>query len=51
LTLERRLSGQDLRPSGTVRIATTDTICTMLMRHAPALRAAHPDTLDPAGAR
>jgi DNA-binding transcriptional LysR family regulator len=43
VALERRLSGQDLRPSGTVRIATTDTICTMLMRHVPALRAMHPE--------
>jgi len=42
-TLERRLSGQDLRPSGTVRLATTDTICAMLTRHMPALRAAHPE--------
>jgi DNA-binding transcriptional LysR family regulator len=43
VALERRLAGHDLRPSGTVRIATTDTICTMLMRHVPALRAAHPE--------
>jgi DNA-binding transcriptional LysR family regulator len=45
VALERRLSGQDLRPSGTVRITTTDTICAMLMRHVPALRAAHPEIL------
>lgn len=43
VALERRLSGQDLRPSGIVRMATTDTVCTMLMRHVPALRAAHPE--------
>src|SRR5690242_7155922 len=43
VALERRLSGQDLSPSGTVRIATTDTICAMVMRHAPALRLAHPE--------
>lgn len=43
VALERRLSGQDLRPSGPVRITTTDTICTLLMRHVPALRAAHPE--------
>ena len=43
LTLERRLSGQDLRPSGVVRIATTDTLGTILMRHLPAMRAVHPD--------
>lgn len=45
VALERRLSGQDLRPSGTVRITTTDTISAMLMRHVPALRAAHPEIL------
>ncbi|MFB9262627.1 LysR family transcriptional regulator [Bradyrhizobium erythrophlei] len=43
LTLERKLSGQDLRPSGTVRITTTDTLGALLMRHVPALRAQHPD--------
>jgi DNA-binding transcriptional LysR family regulator len=43
LTLERRLSGQDLRPSGIVRITTTDTLGTILMRHLPAMRAVHPD--------
>jgi DNA-binding transcriptional LysR family regulator len=44
-TLERRLSGQDLRPFGTVRIATTDTISTLLMQHVSALRTAHPEIL------
>jgi DNA-binding transcriptional LysR family regulator len=43
LTLERRLSGQDLRPSGVVRITTTDTLGTILMRHLPAMREAHPE--------
>jgi DNA-binding transcriptional LysR family regulator len=43
LTLERRLSGQDLKPSGIVRITTTDTLGTILMRHVPAMRAAHPE--------
>jgi DNA-binding transcriptional LysR family regulator len=43
LTLERRLSGQDLRPSGTVRITTTDTLGTILMRHLPAMRALYPE--------
>jgi DNA-binding transcriptional LysR family regulator len=43
LTLERRLSGQDLRPSGVVRIATTDTLGTILMRHLPAMRELHPE--------
>lgn len=42
LTLERKLSGQDLRPSGVVRITTTDTLGTILMRHLPAMRALHP---------
>ncbi len=42
LTLERRLSGQDLRPSGVVRITTTDTLGTILMRHLLAMRAVHP---------
>jgi DNA-binding transcriptional LysR family regulator len=43
LTLERKLSGQDLRPSGVVRIATTDTLGAILMRHLPAMRALHPE--------
>jgi len=43
LTLERRLSGQDLRPSGLVRITTTDTLGTILMRHLPAMREVHPE--------
>jgi DNA-binding transcriptional LysR family regulator len=43
LTLERKLSGQDLRPSGTVRITTTDTLGPILMRHLPAMRALHPE--------
>lgn len=43
VALERRLSGQDLRPSGMVRITTTDTISAMLMRAMPGLRATHPE--------
>jgi DNA-binding transcriptional LysR family regulator len=43
LTLERTLSGQDLRPSGTVRITTTDTLSTLLIRHLTAMRALHPE--------
>jgi DNA-binding transcriptional LysR family regulator len=43
LTLERKLSGQDLRPSGTVRIATTDTLSAIVMRHLPAMRVLHPE--------
>ena len=42
LTLGRTLSGQDLRPIGTVRIATTDALGSILMRHLPAMRALHP---------
>ncbi len=41
LTLDRKLSGQDLRPSGVVRITTTDTLGTFLMRHLPAMRAVY----------
>lgn len=41
--LERRLAGQDLRLSGTLRVATTDTLAlTVLMPHLAAFRAAHP---------
>lgn len=43
LSLERRISGEDLRPSGTVRITTTDTVSTILIRHLAALRASHAD--------
>jgi DNA-binding transcriptional LysR family regulator len=43
LSLERQLSGQDLRPSGTVRLTTTDTIGEMLTRHLSTLRAKHPE--------
>jgi DNA-binding transcriptional LysR family regulator len=43
VSLERQLSGQDLRPSGSVRITTTDTLGAILMQHVPALRASHPD--------
>jgi DNA-binding transcriptional LysR family regulator len=45
LALERRLSGQDLRPSGIVRITTTDTIGALLMPHLNALRLEHPEIL------
>jgi DNA-binding transcriptional LysR family regulator len=43
LTLQRKLSGRDLRPFGTVRITTTDTLGAMLIRHLPAMRALHPE--------
>ncbi|MVT66741.1 LysR family transcriptional regulator [Bradyrhizobium pachyrhizi] len=45
LALERKLAGQDLRPSGPVRITTTDTLGAVLMRHLPAMRAAHPEII------
>lgn len=41
--LERKLSGQDLRPFGPVRIATSDTLLPILMRHVPSMRALHPE--------
>jgi DNA-binding transcriptional LysR family regulator len=41
--LERRLSGQDMRPSGTVRIATADTIWPLVCTHVPEFRARHPE--------
>ncbi len=41
--LERRLAARDLRLSGTLRVATTDTLAlTVLMPHLAAFRAAHP---------
>lgn len=41
--LERRLAGQDLRLSGTLRVATTDTLAlTVLMPQLAAFRTAHP---------
>ena len=43
LTLERKLSGQDLKPSGIVRITTTDTLSALVMRHLPAMRTQHPE--------
>lgn len=43
LTLARKLSGQDLRPFGPVRITTSDTLLPILMRHVGAMRALHPE--------
>jgi DNA-binding transcriptional LysR family regulator len=43
LRLERKVAGQDLSPAGTVRIATTDTLATILLRHLPAMRTLHPE--------
>jgi DNA-binding transcriptional LysR family regulator len=41
--LQRQLSGQDLRPSGIVRITTTDTVGAIVMPHLPKLHASYPD--------
>lgn len=40
---ERRLSGQDMRPSGAVRIATADTILPLVIQYLPEFRANYPD--------
>ena len=41
--LDRRLAGQDLRPSGTVRVTTTDTLIGLLTPHFAAFRDGHPE--------
>jgi DNA-binding transcriptional LysR family regulator len=41
--LERRLAGEDLRPSGTVRVTTSDTLVDFLAPILAAFRAAHPE--------
>jgi len=41
--LERKLAGVDLRPSGVVRVTTTDTGVELLTPALTAFRAAHPD--------
>jgi DNA-binding transcriptional LysR family regulator len=41
--LERRVSGADLRPSGTVRVTTTDTLVSFLAPAFAALRVRHPE--------
>jgi DNA-binding transcriptional LysR family regulator len=41
--LERRLSGQDMRPSGAVRIATSDTIWPLVCGYLPEFRTRHPE--------
>lgn len=41
--LDRRIAGQDLRASGTVRVTTTDTLVGLLTPHFATFRAAHPD--------
>lgn len=41
--LERRLSGEDRRPSGTVRVTTTDTLLDFLAPVLAGVRALHPE--------
>jgi DNA-binding transcriptional LysR family regulator len=41
--LELRLAGEDLRPSGTVRLTTTDTLVELLAPILAVFRAAHPE--------
>lgn len=41
--LEHRLAGEDLRPSGVVRVTTTDTLLDFLAPGFAAFRAAHPE--------
>jgi DNA-binding transcriptional LysR family regulator len=43
LALERRLAGEDLRPAGTVRLATTDTLLPLLLQLVPQLAGEYPD--------
>ena len=40
--LERRLAGQDVRPSGPVRLTTTETLLELVMPALAALRVSHP---------
>lgn len=41
--LERRLAGRDLRPSGAVRVTTTDTLVELVTPMLAAFRCAHPE--------
>lgn len=41
--LERRLAGRDLRPSGLVRVTTTDTLVEMVTPMLASFRTAHPE--------
>ena len=43
IALERRLSGEDLRPSGTVRITTTDTLISTVTPLCGAFRRSYPE--------
>ncbi len=43
IEVERRLAGQDLRPSGLVRLTSTDTLIQMITPSLAAFRRAHPE--------
>jgi DNA-binding transcriptional LysR family regulator len=43
--LERRLAGQDLRPSGTVRVTTTDTLIDIIVPICSSFREAYPEVV------
>ncbi len=43
LALERRLAGEDLRPSGTLRVTTTETLIPTIMPLCGAFRRAYPE--------
>jgi DNA-binding transcriptional LysR family regulator len=43
--LERRLAGEDLRPSGSVRLTTTDTLVDVIVPALAALKMQHPDII------
>jgi DNA-binding transcriptional LysR family regulator len=45
LALERRLAGEDLRPSGTVRVTTTDTMIGIVTPMCSAFRGRYPEIL------
>jgi DNA-binding transcriptional LysR family regulator len=45
IDLERRLAGEDLRPSGSVRLTTTDTLVDVIVPALAALKTQHPDII------
>ena len=45
IDLERRLAGEDLRPSGMVRLTTTDTLVDLIVPVLVALKTQHPDII------
>jgi DNA-binding transcriptional LysR family regulator len=45
IDLERRLAGEDLRPSGIIRVTTTDTLFELLAPHVARFRAGHPEII------